>query len=326
MLLRLLVSFLLLFINLYACKGGYSSCVAKVKDSHTIQKQILYIPITPTKRLCYGVKKPHGKIIKYDKFLSLYFLKSDDYFSYPFESNLRVQLGTALVTNKNAKEGKFLSSQVGLNKLARYTSTDYPALITSSCCSLEGIVTPRGVIQKEYINHFLNTKDLRYGDIGVRLEEKDHKVFINEVDPFVQKNPFKKGDVVIAFDTKKVYSAAKMMQYILFSKITSKHKITILRGSVYKHFNVYISQRYGGGEVSDTFLESKGLYFNSHLQIIIIAKKAEKYLLHKGDKLLQIDGKRVANEAEVRAAMNVNKKGISLLFERNGFQFFVYLQ
>jgi len=65
----------LLLLNLYACQGGYASCVAKVNDSHTIQNSSLYIPVANNKLLVYSKKKPNKNILKHDPFLSLYLIE-----------------------------------------------------------------------------------------------------------------------------------------------------------------------------------------------------------------------------------------------------------
>lgn len=134
----ILTSFLLL--NLYACEGGYFSCIAKIKDSQTIEDNTLYIPVKNDKLLVYSQYKPKAKILKYD----------------PFSLNMRLQLGSAIVNDKVSKEGKILKNQIGLNSLGVYSTRFVKAaLITSSCCSLEGIYTTRGVIQKEFIAYGL---------------------------------------------------------------------------------------------------------------------------------------------------------------------------
>ena len=49
--LRLFVLVNLLLLNLYACKGAYNYCIAKIKDSRTLQNNSLYIPIENNKVL-----------------------------------------------------------------------------------------------------------------------------------------------------------------------------------------------------------------------------------------------------------------------------------
>jgi len=324
---RLFVLASLLFINLYACKGGYAACVAKVKDSHAVINSTLSIPISHNRRLVYSLHKPNAKILKYDPFLSLYLIKDPQPFAYPFTINMRLQLGTAMVNNRSSCEGKFIQNQIGLNSLARYSEPLLtPSLLTSSCCSLEGIVTPRGIIQKEYLKHFVTARKSEYGDIGIRVKNEKGFVVVNEYDPFFKKNPFKKGDCIVTFDAKRVEVASTLMRHILFSKIGAKHRVKVKRGKEYLNFFVVTQKRYGGGVISDTFLESQGLYFDRLLHVVQIEKKFVKYGIKKGDKLIQINGVKIKNQKELREYLQNAKDYASLLFERNGFQFFVNIK
>jgi len=324
---RLFVLASFLFINLYACKGGYASCIQKVNDSHAIQKNILAIPISKTTRLLYSKSKPHAKIIKHDPFLSLYLIEDKHPFAYPFDINMRLQLGTAMVTETKAREGKFVSSQIGLNTLAHYSEPLlYPALLTSSCCSLEGLVTQRGVIQKEYLKHFVASKTSSYGDIGIRVKNEKGLVLVTASDPFMKNNPFVVDDCILAFDGKKIKAASVLMRKILFSSIGSKHTLKIKRSEKFMTLHIITQKRFGGGAVSDTFFERKGLFFDAELHLKKICSEFTKYGLHNGDRLIQINGVKVTNQKELREYLEKFHDYSSLLFERNGFQFFVNIR
>ena len=119
--LRLLTLFALLALTLDACRGGYYSCERKIKDSHTIRKDSLYIPVKNNKIVLYSPSRPDAKILKYDPFLSLYLIEDTKKFAYPFDINMRLQLGTAVVDARHAHEGHIVKNQIGLNSLAQYT-------------------------------------------------------------------------------------------------------------------------------------------------------------------------------------------------------------
>ncbi|MDF1882426.1 PDZ domain-containing protein [Sulfurimonas sp. SAG-AH-194-C21] len=321
----ILTTFLLL--NLYACQGGYFSCIAKIKDSQTIQKNSLYIPVKNNKLLVYSKYKPKAKILKYDPFLSLYLIEDKKKFQYPFSINMRLQLGSAIVNDKVSKEGKTLKNQIGLNSLALYsTKFTKPALITSSCCSLEGISTPRGVIQKEYIQRFLSSSPATYSDIGIRVKNEDGFVIVSASNPYLQNNPLKKDDCIVEFDGKKVHAASVFMRSVLFSKLGSKHTIKIKRGKKFMTFKVTSSKRYGGGMISDTFLEHKGIYFDETLHIVGLSQEFIDYGLVLGDQLLQVNTIEVKNQNELLRYIENFKDFSSLLFSRRNFQFFVNIK
>lgn len=324
---RLFLFLSFLFLNLHACKNGYFSCVAKVKDSKAIQKDAISIPIRDNHRLVYSKQTPNAKIFKHDPFLNLYIIEDKQHFKYPFDINMRLQLGSAAVTNKTFEEGKVLHQQVGLNSLGRYSAKiKTPAIITSSCCALEGILTPEGLIDKYYLHRFVNTKTVEYGDIGIRVKEDKGCIKIIASNPYLKNNPLKRGDCVLAFDSKKVYSAAQLMRKILFSKVGSKHTIKIKRAGKPYVFQVVCKKRTGGGEISDTFLEFRGIFFNKKLHIVKLNKHFKEYGMKLGDKLIQVNGVRVKNQDELREYIENFKDFSSLLFERENFQFFVNIK
>ncbi len=324
---RLFTLFTLLFLNSFACQGGYNSCISKIKDSHTIQNNSLYIPVAKHKLLVYSQIKPDAKILKYDPFLSLYLIEDRKKFPYPFDVNMRLQLGTAIVNEKIAKEGKILANQIGLNRLAHYNAkVKRPALITSSCCSLEGIATSQGIIQKEYIRRFLSKVPVVYSDIGIRVKNEKGLVFVSASNPYLKNNPFQKGDCIVLHNGKRVKAASTFARDILFSKVGSTHTIKIKRNGKFLTLKVKASKRYGGGNISDTFLEQKGIYFDKKLHIVKLSKKYKLYGLLLGDKLLQVNGTTVKNQEELLRYIEKFKDFTSLLFERRKFQFFVNIK
>lgn len=324
---RLFVVLNLLFLNLYACKDGYFSCIAKVKDSHTIQNNSLIIPLKSNKALVYSSNIPNAKILKHDPFLNLYIVEQKHPFAYPFEINMRLQLGTAAITDTTFQEGEVLKEQVGLNQLGVYSAKiKTPALITSSCCSLEGVLTSKGFIDKYYLQRFIESKNSEYGDIGIRVKEQDKCIKVVASNPYLKDNPLKRGDCVLAYDGKKIHSAAELMREILFSNVGSKHTITVQRAGKTYTYKVVAYKRTGGGEVSDTFLEFRGIHFNKKLQVVKLNQYFEEYGLKLGDHLIQVNGVRVANQDELRTYIENFKDFSTLLFERNNFQFFVNIK
>ena len=324
---RLFLALHFLLFNLYACKGGYTACIQKAKDANVIQKELLRIPLKNARCLLFTKQIPNRQIVKYDPFLSLYLIKDTKPFAYPYDINMRLQLGTAILNEKKAKEGRFIHKQVGLNSFAKYNqSLPTPALISSSCCSVEGIATAKGVIQKEYIKHFLQSKQTGYSDIGIRVYDENNQVIVDASDPFMKDNPFKVNDCIVMYDNKKVRNAAILMRKILFSKLGSKHKVKVKRGEKFLTFWVQSQKRYGGGFLSDTFLEQKGIYFDESLHVSSLGKTFQNYGLKIGDRLIQVNGVRIKNQNELRRYIENFKDYSSLLFERNKFQFFVNIK
>ena len=320
----------LLLLNLYACKGGYYSCKRKIIDSHAIINQNIQIPISTKETLIFtqdiaSVNKNYT-IIKKDPFLSLYLVKSKKYFKYPFKLNKHYSLGVASVNKKMAQEGKIKKHQIGLNTLALFDDAVFaPSLLMTSCCFLEGLVTQNGIIEKTYLKNFLDSKEIVYGDIGVRLEDKNGAVLVLASDPFMHKNQLKKNDIILFFNGKKAKNSADIMKKILFSKVGKTHKLKIKRQNKILYINASTYKRYGGGYVSDTFLEQKGFNFDKDLFITKIDDSAKKYSLKIGDKLIQANDVKVDNQKLLRKHIGNFKDSSLLLFQRSGFQFFVHI-
>ncbi|QFR48470.1 PDZ domain-containing protein [Sulfurimonas lithotrophica] len=322
--LRVFFALNFLILNLLACKGGYQTCIQKVQDSNSIQRQTIQIPISKKQKLIYSNIAPDAKIIKHDPFLNLYLIEANKSFKYPFRTNYKLSLGHAAVDNTMAIEGKFKRKQIGLNRLANFTEVvNTPALLLNSCCALEGLVTPKGIIQKEYIDNFLKNKKVAYGDIGIRADDKNDKVIISRINPFDNSIKLKKGDIVLAIDSKEVKDASFLMCEILFSDIGKKHKLKIKRDKKILTIEAITKKRFGGGAISDTFLETKGLYFANDLTILKISKNFKSYGIKVGDKLLQVNGKKVSSTFDIRKNIDDFKSHASLLFVRDDFQFFV---
>lgn len=327
--LRVLLLLNLFFLNLYACQGGYDSCKRKIIDSYTIVGQNLEIPISKNKRLIFtkNLKASNKNIIKKDLFLSLYLVKNKKYFRYPFRFNKHQFLGVASVNKTKAIEGIVKKRQIGLNSFAKFNNKiSSPSLLITSCCSLEGIVTPRGIIEKDYIRHFLYSKNKFYGDIGIRISKIGRKIIVSENDPFMLENQFKKGDLILKFDGKKIYRISSLMKKILFSKIGKKYRVQVKRNGKILNLNIVVKRRYGGGFLSDTFLEQKGIFFDKNLFITKIEVRGDHYGLKVGDHLLKANDVVVKNQKNLRKYIGDFKKSSLLLFERNSFQFFVKIK
>ena len=323
--LRAFLALSFVLFNLQAsCQGGYDSCKQKIIDSKSIVNQTLQIPVDKNRRLIFSTSAPHAKIIKHDPFLSLYLIEDKQCFEYPFTINNNLSLGKASVDKTTAIEGEIVKRQIGLNSFASFSEALHaPALLTNSCCGLEGIVTPRGIIEKEYIQRFLTTKDTAYSDIGIRVKDENNLVIVAAIDPFMKNNPFKKDDCILFLDANKVQDSASLMRDILFAKLGSTHKVKIKRGSKILSLTVKSKKRYSGGYKSDTFLEQYGWLFDKDLNIIKINKNVNNYGLKLGDRLLQVNGKSVKNQQDIIENISDFKDYASLLFERENFQFFV---
>lgn len=339
--LRLFLVLSFLFLNLLACKGGYDSCKQKTIDSLSVEGNSLQIPIKNNQRLVFSIKTPNAKIIKHDPYLSLYIVEDRKSFKYPFRINNKLTLAIAAVNDKIVCEGNIIRHQVGLNRFAEFSEPLFaPSILLNSCCELEGIITHRGIIEKDYIERFLKIHKVSYSDVGIRVKDDKNLVLVTASNPFVKDNPFKVGDCILEFDGKKVETSATLMKNILFSEIDSNHKVKIKRdkkiftvdaksekryggGYLYDGFVVQGTKRYSGGYLNKTLLEFLGISFDENLGVLSIEPNVKKYNLRIGDKLLEINGKKIKNESDIFKELQNSKKSANVLFRRGQFQFFI---
>ena len=311
-------------LSLLACNGGYKACKAKTFSLNVLQNQEIVIPLENHQKLIYSTKIPNAKIIKHDPYLNLYLVKNKNFVRFPFRINNKILKGQASVDAKHVIQGKLRTQQIGLNTLASYDKViSAPSLLLGSCCNLEGIVTPEGIIQREYLSNFINSKNKHYSDIGVRVIDEGKLIIIKRVNPFDKNMRFKKDDCITHLNGKKVKNASRFMMAVLFSKVGTKFDVTVVRAGKKISIKTTTAPRYGGGFISDTFLEQNGLYFSENLTIIRVGDKYKKYGLDIGDRLIQVNGNKVNSISDIRAYIDDFTHFASLLFTRNHFQFFV---
>lgn len=321
---RLFVALNLLLINLSFAEDSIESCKLKVIDSGSIVNQTLQIPLKNNQRLVFSTTPPNAKILKHDPYLSLYLVEDKKSFKHPFVINTNIASGIFGVDNKSVIEGKITKRQVGLNSFATFSKQmSSPSLLLSSCCALEGIVTDRGIIQREYIERFLKVKKVRYGDFGIRVATVNSAVVVISSNPFLKENSFKKGDIILELDGKKVKDSATFMRDVLFSEIGSLHTLKIKRANELLALSAKTQNRVGGGYLSDTFLEFLGISFNEELHVTKIEQSARNYGLKAGDKLLRVNGVDVKKLQEISKILDNPKEPVNLLIQREQFQFFV---
>ena len=323
--LRLFVLLFSFFSFLFACGEGYP-CKQKIIDSQAvITQQNIDIFVKKDIHLLYSHQKPAGQILKYDPFLSLYLVKTQKIFPYPFSLNHQKYLPLIALNQNGIIQGKIKQKQIGLNQLGVWSKPfSSCGLLLTSCCLLEGLLTPKGIITKPYLQKFIYSKQTTYADIGIRVQEQNGRVVVCATDPFHKS--FLVGDVIIKHNGENVKDGASFMQDILLSQVGKEHRILIQRKGKFLLLKVKSFVRYGGGEISDTFLEQKGIFFDTHLFIIKLTQKAKHYGLEVGDKVLQINTIKVKNQKEFRQALSSSLLPISLLISRNHFEFFITLK
>jgi hypothetical protein len=316
---RSLFSLLFFTVSLFSCDADFQLCKQKFIDVHALDGNELRIPVTKTTDLLYAPVAPSNGILKANPLMGLYLVKREEPFEHPYIITPSQPQRVAAVDNFMALPGRMVRNQSGLNHFAQFDQPlSAPCVLNDPCCTLEGIVTHYGIIDKSYLRHFIATDPFVYGDIGIRLMEREGKVYVKNIDPFMNELPFRQGDRLVAFDGKRVSDMKSLEKKILFSNQGETYTAEVKRDGKLLKVTGRVYKRYGGGFVSDTYLERYGIFFDRDLAIAEANGD-----LRSGDRLIRVNSRVVASADDVRQYMAAGDGSAVLLFERDGFQFFV---
>lgn len=316
---RFLLLIQLFLFSALACPTSFTQCSDKYHDSVIEHNNTLLIPLNKTTSLLYTPTVPNLAYIKSNRLLGLYLLK-DQNNTYPYIFTLKTSDKLVSLSSQHLKELKLKSPQIGLDKFAYYQGANSLGILNDSCCTLHGIATSKGVIDKSYLEQFVESSESRYADAGIRVKNSSGKVIVRAVDPYFKHGVFKLGDEILYMDRKRVSSASELMRDILFSKVGTTHYFRVQRAGRNLPLKLTFTQRFGGGLLSDTFLERFGFYFDDDL---VVTQSAQK--LKVGDKIISINKKKIENMSMFRTEVMNTPYNITLLVERHGFQFFIEL-
>ncbi|WP_331774628.1 DUF7488 domain-containing protein [Sulfurospirillum sp. 1612] len=281
--------------------------------------------------LSYLKHKPNRPYVKHDPFLGLYLFHSAKTLKpIEFKDTRKLALGEwlASIGPNSLYVGNFAQRGSGIDILYSLGTTVKPNdMITCLCYKVYGLGVGDGrFIPSELITRFIKAKKIHYGSIGARFEQIGEEVVVTFVNPFYPGNKLQVGDIIKSVDGKAIKTLEQLEHYILFSPTDKTVTLKFMREGIFKNEKFKIHERQGGGVLSDTFLEYKGMYFDSQLRIISIKAKsfAAQYGLKVGDRLLEIDRHPMKNQNDVKAYLShIHKKELHLLMDRDNFQFFV---
>jgi len=321
--LRYAALFTFLTSFLLACQSDYTQCQQKVVDGHVLSSNMLALPISKKHTLIYSNTKPSdSKILKHDENLHLYLVEDKHPFKYPFELKDHTHQRSASITNKSITMGHITNHQVGISKFANFSSPIMtPSIIMDECCRVSAIATSTGLIESNYLEAFIHSKNQNVADLGFRVESKNNSIHVNAIDCSLEDMPVMMGDKVLSLNGKNISSPSLLMKAIFSLNVEDNATLGVLRNSEKLNLHVKVLKRYGGGFNSDTFLERFGMYFDKELCLV---EDAPTYKLKTNDCLLEVNFVKVHNFNETREMMGICSDKVSLLFERSHFQFFVH--
>lgn len=311
----------LLTLSLFSCDTGFGHCLKKVDTLGVLSGSGLRIPLESGKILLFSKKTPKNAILS-DPFLHLYLIPGKMKPKHPFKINRYLPSKELASVRNGVVCGHLAQKQVGLEQFALFSKKiSTPSVILNACCELVAIGTERGIIEKAFIKHFLRHGG-RYGDLGIRTRSSEKDLIVTSCNPFV-KSPFKTGDRILSLSGKAVRGKADFEKRVLFAPVGSKCTITLSRNGETKEIEATIHERRGGGYLSDTFLETKGVYLDEQLRVI----SSSTPVLHKNDRIFMLNSKRVKSYEDIRRAF-CNSEGDSFLLglNRNGLDIFIKLK
>lgn len=278
------------------------------------------------------------KIIKADPFVGLYIVQNKKTrYSYDFlsiDSYAKSKELSAIGFNYS-KKGKILKPQRGFVEYGEFSSPiPRNGVISNICYQIYGLgVGSKYFIDKKYLDRFLNEKSAYYGDIGVRVLQKDSYVLVYQVDPFFNKNPFQIGDVILSINDKNITSYQNFEWIVSNLAYKKPAEIEFIRNGQKQKLTVIADKRYGGFLLPDTFLERFGISLDKTLTITDIDENSKNTLgLKVGDRLVWIsqkpilkdsdDSKTKANNSLRNALSEAGMRGnIEVLVMRDGLEF-----
>ena len=277
---------------------------------------------------------PRGyKILKHDPFVGMYLLETKRALE-PVEIKAihseMLEDEIASVNPQNSVSGKIIRRMQSPIDYARLnTPTFQNSLMSTVCDSVYGIGIGRGYfIEKEYLERFLNSDSVYYGDIGVRvIQNADNAVEVNIVDPFFKGNPFRFGDVIRSVNGVMTPNIPSFRHSVFDLKEGTVVPVEIVRNGAVMEVLVRVDKLRGGMRLKDDFLSRVHIDIDDNFVITRVGEGAQNGFerLNVGDRVLRVNRRDVPQgyEAIIRLLGEYPDMRQRWLIARNNFQFFI---
>lgn len=316
----------------------FSQCYEKNKASVVYFGTTRAVAISEKYAIAYSKEKPTHPFIKHDYLSHLYLFESAKPLTpIKLKSTSELKLGEWLASMTDTSLNVLNAAKVGTsNTFFELGGAGEPSSIVGGlCCEMYGLgVGEKYFIGSEALNRFIEGKVASYSDLGARFVENNESIVVDAIDMTPGKTKLKVGDKISSLNGKKVKTLNEFHDAFMLGKSSSKLSAQIERNNAWVEENILILPPKPKvvkkvEPKKESYLQTKGFKLTPDMKIIgpSYASLAEKSGLKEGDRLIQIDDVRVEKIAEADAYLEKSKnKEISLLFERNDFQFFVTLK
>lgn len=198
------------------------------------------------------------------------------------------------------------------------------SIICAPCYAVMGVGVLGRFVESDYVLHLIHSKAPFYwGDLGFRFYDKSNKIeFLYRKDLGLNHD-----DEIISISDLNSTNRSKLEKKILLLQPDTNVTVGFKRDGEIKTVDLIVQKRSGGGLLGDTFLEDLGWQFTQDLFVYSVQEGS--YVGSKnikiGDRLIGINGIKVANSYDVRVVLKNAGKKLKLLIERDEFQFFVVI-
>lgn len=335
-LLRRLLFLLLITQTLTANDSIYNPCYQKNSQSIYPLSGVDCLAVDAHRLICHDPLRkmnqlPAGYSIRnYDPFTRTYEVASRQSLRpVKFKGLAKIKTGTdlALIDKKGYRVGSIKSYANGFDRFGEFgIKGTLGKVLGAKCYTVVGIGTVGDrYIPSEFIQSFLEKGGANYGDIGIRFDKQGSRYVVTKRDVYFPDNPFAVGDEIVALNGKRYPRMDAFSFTILFADPGTPFDVTVRRDGKLRHVSVVSGRRYGGGYLTDTFLERFGLVFDDKLVIqkVIPGSFAARKGLKAGDRILEFDGAAIKTIDELTELISKKKvHHTSILFDRDDFQFF----
>ncbi|MBX7491351.1 DUF7488 domain-containing protein [Helicobacter turcicus] len=279
-------------------------------------------------------QKPHGyKVLKHDPFVGMYLLESKGTLEPINIKAIQKEIledEMASINPKDSVSGKIATRmQSPIDFATLNTPTFQNSLISTVCDHTYGIgIGGNAFIEKAYLDRFVHSDEIYYGDIGVRVvQNSENAVEVNIVDPFFQKNPFKFGDIIASVNEETITNLADFHRVVFDLKQGLSVPVQIKRDGVNMEVQVQVDRLRGGMLLPENFFSRVHIGVNDNFMITYVGEEARDGFerLRVGDKVLRVNQQTAprGHDAIIRLLGEYPDEKQRWLISRDDFQFFV---
>lgn len=321
----------------------FSQCYEKNKQSVVYFGKTRAIAISEKQAIAYSKEKPSVPFVRYDAFSHLYLFDSPKpLIPVKLKPTAELKLGEWLVSMTDNSLVAVNASKIGTsgNELFEFGGVgEVNSLVGGLCCEMYGLgIGDKFFISSEELERFIAGKSVFIPELGVRIIDGNESVMVDFVDPNFKEAKLKAGDSITLVNGKKVSTIAEFVDALKAAKDLPKVTALIQRNNVWMDEIIVTAKpavkKTDSKKVplpeskKETILHTKGFTFDNNLKIGYVkhGSFAEQSGLKVGDRLMQVDGLSVSQIQNADAYLaKIHNRDVSLLFDRDDFQFFVTL-